>query len=140
MDFDIYTHISFIYRKYVNIKEVVLFNDMIGKLLKFYNKNKLILAHFCFGILLLWNLVTVPLILKKIVSIMHHNKQYINPFSKIWYEQSREAMLFFEQQNINLLMACSIMASLLYHKHKMLAFLCLIIPSLYKVMQKLILN
>lgn len=116
-------------------------NCIKNNLVRFYNKNKTIFIHFCFGILLLWNLVTIPLILRKIVSIMHHNKQHINSFSNIWYEQSREAMLlFFEQQNINLLMACSIMASLLYHKHKILAFLCLIIPSLYKVTQILISN
>ena len=112
-------------------------NRIKDNILKFYNKNKNILADFCFGALLLWNLVAVPIILREVISIMNSNRGYLIPFSTVWYEQSKEVKIFFEQQHIDLLMACLIMASLLYYRYKKLAFLCLIIPSVYVVAQRL---
>lgn len=114
-------------------------NNNKNQIKKFYDKYKIIISNICFGVLLLVNLIAIPILLKKIINILHDNDwRDINPLSPVWYEQTKEALIFFEQQNINLIMACAIMASLLYNKYKKLAFLCLIIPSFYIIAQRII--
>lgn len=115
-----------------------MFNELKNIFIKFYNRYRNIWNHFLFGMLLLWNLVLIPTTLREIISILSSRNGYVKPFSSVWYEQSKEAKIFFEQQNVNLLMACCIMASLLYCKHKKLAFLCVIIPSVYVITQRII--
>lgn len=111
-------------------------NDIKIKILEFYNQNKTKLVAFCFGCLLLLNLVAIPIILRGIVDMLRGDRwKYLSQSSVNWYERTQEAQIFFGQQNINLLMACAIMASLLYEKHKKMAFLCLTIPAFYMIIQ-----
>lgn len=109
------------------------------RLKKFYEKYKDIISDVCFSGFLLINLVAVPVILRKITGVLQGNGGgYINPLSSVWYEQTKEAMIYFEQQNINIITACAIMAAVLYGKYKKLAFLCLIIPLIYVIMQRVV--
>ena len=128
----------FLYNVSICWKVIFMNNNILEKIKIFYNHNKNIITNTCFRVLLLLNLIAVPVILRKIINVMGINSKYIKSYSSIWYEQSKESRIFFEQQNIELTMACAIMASLLYSKHKTLAFLCLIIPLFYMVVQRFI--
>jgi hypothetical protein len=113
---------------YVFVGGFLVINKIIDKI----KHNKNIVTDVCFGFLLLFNLVAIPIIMRDIISMSSGNwKKYVNPLSAFWYEQSKEAKIFFDEQSINLITACCIMASLLYFKHTRLSFLCLILPLLY---------
>ena len=110
--------------------------NIINKTRIFFNYHKKLITNVCFGILLSINMIAVPMCLQKLIYTMgREGWKNIHPLSSNWYERSKEAMIYFEQQNINLTIACCIMASLLYSKHKILAFICLFIPTSYIIIQ-----
>lgn len=95
-------------------------------------KYKNIWKDVCFGFFVIANFVAVSVLIEKFIKLSKDNisdiLKYKYPFFSDIYEQSEQTELLMVRQNINIVIVCTIIASLLYSKHKKMAFLCLLVP------------